>query len=301
MGTPDFSCEALRVLALEHEVVAVYTRAPKPAGRGMQEQKSPVHLFAQSLGLPVFTPKTLRNEDEQAVFAAHKADIGVVVAYGLLLPLPILVAPKHGCLNIHASLLPRWRGAAPLQRAIMAGDATTGLTIMQMDEGLDTGAMALRYAMPLNETTTLATLHDALKEASGVLILDALAQIKAGQFTLTPQPLEGVTYAHKITKSESLLDFSLPARQLNAIIRAIGGYFESPLGRIKVLEACIETGVGESGLFLDDNLCIGCGQGALRLLRLQKAGGKPMRAADFQRGQGAQLGLKKGARVDVSV
>lgn len=289
MGTPDFSVTALDALVdAGHEIVAAYSQPPRPAGRGKKEQPSPVHLRAQSLGIPVFTPASLKSPEAQHQFAQHQADIAVVVAYGLLLPKAILEAPKHGCLNIHASLLPRWRGAAPIQRCIEAGDAETGVCIMQMDEGLDTGDVLLQESLPITATTTGGTLHDELSTLGAKLIVKTLADYEA----LTPQkqPEEGVTYAHKIKKEEALLDWSKPAVELERKIRAFNPYpatfFNYQGERIKVLAATAQNGNGEAGVTLDDKLLVACGEGALRLDVLQRQGKKAMKAEELLRGFG---------------
>ncbi|HTJ58349.1 MAG TPA: methionyl-tRNA formyltransferase, partial [Devosiaceae bacterium] len=231
MGTPDFSVPTLHeIVSAGHEVIAVYTRAPKPAGRGQAERKSPVHETADALGIPVFTPKSLRGEAEQMLFASHEADLAIVVAYGLLLPKPILEAPRLGCLNLHGSLLPRWRGAAPMQRAVMAGDKRTGVMVMQMDEGLDTGPVGLVDEMPIGPDETTGELHDRMMRVGADLMGRALAAIERGSLTFTPQAEEGVTYAKKIEKAEARIDFSLPAAEVHNHIRGLspfpGAWFE---------------------------------------------------------------------------
>ena len=231
MGTPEFAVPTLHeIVGAGHEVVAVYTRAPKPAGRGQAERKSPIHETAESLGIPVFTPKSLRGEAEQMLFAAHDADVGVVVAYGLLLPKPILDAPHLGCLNLHGSLLPRWRGAAPIQRAVMAGDRRTGVMVMQMDEGLDTGPVALVDEMPIGDDETSGDIHDRMMRVGADLMVRALAALERGSLTFTPQAEAGVTYAKKIEKAETRIDFSRPAAEVHNHIRGLspfpGAWFE---------------------------------------------------------------------------
>ncbi len=286
MGSPDFSVPALRALiAAGHEVAAVYCQPPKPAGRGQRETPCAVHQAALSLGLAVRTPKRLRhNPEEAAHFAGLGLDAAIVAAYGLILPAAILDAPRLGCLNIHASLLPRWRGAAPIQAAILAGDARTGITIMQMDEGLDTGAMLLADSTPIGPADTAATLHDRLSEIGARLILDALAASP----TPRPQDNEAATYAPKLNREDARLDFTKPATQLERQIRA---YTPWPgalalLGDIviKFLAAEIIDAEGIPGEILDANLTIACGRAALRPTKLQRAGKAPMATADFLRG-----------------
>lgn len=288
MGTPNFAATALAaVQGAGHEVVAVYSQPPRPAGRGQDLRKSPVQLLAEQHNLPVRTPVSLKTSEAQADFAALKADVAVVAAYGLILPQPVLNAPRLGCLNIHASLLPRWRGAAPIQRAILAGDAETGVTIMQMDAGLDTGAMLMREALAIGPAMTAGQLHDALAVLGARMIVASLAALP---LPATAQPAEGVTYAAKISPAEAQIDWSQDAVQLERQIRAFapvpGAWCLAPDGtRLKLLAADIVKGSGAPGMLLDDALTIACGQGALRLTLLQKAGKKPMAAADFLRGQ----------------
>jgi methionyl-tRNA formyltransferase len=298
MGTPDFAVPTLIELAARgHEIAAVYTRAPKPAGRGMDLQVTPVEREARRLGVPVHTPKTLRDEVAEAVFRAHEADAAVVVAYGLILPKPILEAPRLGCFNVHASLLPRWRGAAPINRAVMAGDAESGVTIMQMDEGLDTGAMAMIDRTPILPDMTAGELHDALSPLGADLMLRALAAVERGSLSLTPQPAEGVTYAEKISKAETRIDWSKPWQQVHNHIRGLspfpGAWFELDGVRVKALRSTRGEGAGAPGTALDDKLTIACGDGAVRLVQVQRAGKQPMGADEFLRG----TPVAKGARV----
>lgn len=275
MGTPDFSVAALEALhKAGHEIACVYSQPPRPAGRGKKDRPSPVQARAEALGLPVRHPVSLRDPLAQAEFAALNADIAVVVAYGLILPQAILDAPTHGCLNIHASLLPRWRGAAPIHRAIMAGDAETGVCIMQMEAGLDTGPVLLRGATPIGAHETTADLHDRLSFIGAALIVDALAQLP----NLTPhvQPDAGVTYAAKIDKAEAAIDWTRTSVEVDRLIRGLspfpGAWFERDGVRIKVLGSALSSGQGAPGQVLDDALCVACGEGALRLTRLQRAG-----------------------------
>jgi methionyl-tRNA formyltransferase len=289
MGTPDFAVPTLLALtAAGHEIVAVYTRAPKPAGRGMDMQVTPVEREARRLGLPVLTPKTLRDAAAQVEFAAFNADAAVVVAYGLILPKTVLEAPRLGCFNVHASLLPRWRGAAPINRAVMAGDAESGVTIMQMDEGLDTGAMAMRESLPILPDMTAGELHDALAQQGARLMPITLGAAARGGLSLTPQPDSGVTYAEKISKSETRIDWARSAHEAHNHMRGLspfpGAWFELDGVRVKALRSTLAKGSGAPGTVLDDNLTIACGGGAIRLMQIQRAGKQPMQAGDFLRG-----------------
>ena len=301
MGTPDFSVPALDALhAAGHEIAAVYTRPPQPAGRGQQERPSPVHARAEALGLPVRTPRTLRDPAAQAAFAEIAPDAAVVVAYGLILPQAILDAPARGAFNIHASLLPRWRGAAPIQRAIMAGDAETGVAIMAMEAGLDTGPVLLRKAVPIGPRDTAGSLHDTLAALGARLIVDALAHLDG--LPPLPQPEEGVTYAAKIDKAEARIDWTRPAAEVDRLIRGLSPFpgawteatTEAGPARLKLLLSEPAPGAGAPGTILDAAPTVACGAGAVRLLRLQRAGRGPQDAADFLRGfplaAGARLG-----------
>jgi methionyl-tRNA formyltransferase len=284
MGSPEFSVPALRALHGRHEVVCVYAQPPKPANRGQRETPCPVHQAALELGLPVRTPARVRRDAaEHAAFAALAADVAVVAAYGLILPLAMLEAPRLGCLNIHASLLPRWRGAAPIHAAVLAGDAQSGITIMRMEEGLDTGPMLLREAMPLHPRITTPELHDALSAMGSRLILRALEELPPP----IAQPEHGATYAGKLSKADGLLDFSQPAEALERRVRAMnpwpGAYFPLGAENIRVLDAMAEAGSAAPGVQMAPGL-IACGEGALRLLRLQRPGRAAMPAADFLRG-----------------
>jgi methionyl-tRNA formyltransferase len=293
MGTPDFAVPTLVELAgAGHEIAAVYTRAPKPAGRGMDLQDTPVAREAKRLGLTVLTPKTLRTEEAQAEFASFEADAAVVVAYGLILPKAILDAVPLGCFNLHASLLPRWRGAAPINRAVMAGDAQSGVTVMKMDEGLDTGGMAMMERVAIGPDMTAGELHDRLAAIGGDLMHRALGALERGSLQIVPQPNEGVTYAEKIDKAETRIDWSRPAQDVHNHIRGLspfpGAWFEMPgdkgPARVKVLRSTLSDGSGAPGTVLDDNLAIACGNGAIRILELQRAGKQPMKADEFLRG-----------------
>jgi methionyl-tRNA formyltransferase len=297
MGTPDFAVPTLIELAARgHEIAAVYTRAPKPAGRGMDMQVTPVEREARRLGFPVHTPKTLRDEAAQMAFRAHAADAAVVVAYGLILPKPVLEAPRLGCFNVHASLLPRWRGAAPINRVVMAGDAESGVTIMQMDEGLDTGAMAMIERTPILPDMTAGELHDALSPLGADLMLRALAAAERGSLSLTPQPAGGVTYAEKISKAETRIDWSKPWEQVHNHIRGLspfpGAWFELDGVRVKALRSTRGEGSGAPGTALDDKLTIACGDGAVRLVQVQRAGKQPMGVEEFLRGTRVDAGTR---------
>ena len=294
MGTPEFAVPTLtEIVSTGHEVVAVYTRAPKPAGRGQAERKSPVHEAAEKFGIPVFTPRSLKQVPEQEVFATHDADVAVVVAYGLILPPAILEAPRLGCLNLHGSLLPRWRGAAPIQRAVMAGDTRTGVMVMQMDEGLDTGPVGLVEEMPIGPDMTAGELHDRMMLIGADLMGRALAALERGSLEFTPQAEAGVTYAAKIEKSEARIDWKRPASEVHNLIRGLspfpGAWFELPLNgtatRVKALRSTLATGEGAPGTILPD-LTIACGSGAVRLTAVQREGKGAMDAATFLRGAG---------------
>ena len=288
MGTPDFAVPALEKLIKEHEVVCVYTREPKLSGRGNKLNKTPVHLVAEANGIEVRTPKTLRNIDEQQKFAALKADVAVVAAYGLILPLPVLEAYSLGCLNLHASLLPRWRGASPIQRAVEAGDAKSGVTVMQVAEGLDTGDMLLKGEVEITSTTTGGELHDKLALLGADLISAVLSDIKS--FTPQPQPQDGACYAAKIDKSECKLDFNQKAEVLCRKIRAFNPYpamfFEYGGERFKVLEAHKAEKYAPAGTIIEDNnsLLIACADGALNITQIQRQGKKLMSIGELLRG-----------------
>ncbi|WP_415921436.1 methionyl-tRNA formyltransferase [Tateyamaria sp. SN6-1] len=297
MGTPDFSVPALHALhGAGHEIACVYTQPPRPAGRGKKDRPTAVHSAAEALGLTVRHPVSLKSPEAQTEFAALNADIAVVVAYGLILPQPVLDAPTHGCLNIHASLLPRWRGAAPIHRAIMAGDAETGVCIMQMEAGLDTGPVLLRDATPIGQAETTAQLHDRLADMGGRLITQALAELP----DLAPeqQPEDGVTYAHKIDKAEAAIDWTRPGAEVDQQIRGLspfpGAWFDLAGTRIKVLGSQLSQGSGAPGTTLDDALTVACGADAVRLTRVQKAGKGAQDAAEFLRGNPVPRGTKLG-------
>lgn len=300
MGTPDFAVPTLsEIVGRGHEVVAVYTRAPAPAGRrGLDLTPSPVHQVAERFGLKVLTPKSLRSPEAAAEFAAHDADVAVVVAYGLILPPAILEAPRLGCLNLHGSLLPRWRGAAPIQRAIMAGDEATGVCVMQMEQGLDTGPVGLVERIAIGPDMTAGDLHDRMMVLGADLMARALAALERGGLAFTPQPEAGVAYAAKIEKAETRIDWSQPAQVVHDRIRGLspfpGAWF--PLGpeatRVKVLRSTLAEGAGAPGEVLDDRLTIACGSGAVRLVELQKAGKQPAGASSFLNGNAVPPGTR---------
>ncbi len=299
MGTPDFSVPTLRAIhAAGHEIVAVYSQPPRPAGRGMALTPSPVQATAEGFAIPVFHPTSLKGEEATAAFRAHAADVAVVVAYGLLLPEAILAAPHHGCLNLHGSKLPRWRGAAPIQRAIMAGDDETAVEVMRMEKGLDTGPVCLSAGTPIGVDETTGDLHDRLATLGAALMVEALGRLEAGILGCTPQPEVGVTYARKIDKTEARVDWSGAAKAIHDTIRGLspfpGAWCEATIGgkaeRLKILRTTLATGSGEPGTILDDALTIACGTGALRLVQVQRAGGKPVEATAFRRGAGLAPG-----------
>jgi methionyl-tRNA formyltransferase len=303
MGTPDFAVPTLSALLdAGHEIAAVYSQPPRPAGRGMAERLSPVHHFALTHNLEVHTPLNLKGEEEQKTFLAHKADAAIVVAYGLLLTKPILDAPRKGCFNVHASLLPRWRGAAPIQRAIMAGDKETGVTIMRMAEGLDTGPICLEGRGPIQPTTTAGSLHDSLMHLGAGLMVEALKKLKRGALDCRPQPENGVTYARKIDKAESEIDFARAAVEVRNHIHGLspfpGAWFrldqEGRSFRIKVHLCEVVLGRGKPGEAIDDKLTIACGESAVRLLSLQREGKSAMGVEEFLRGFSVPKGIVVG-------
>ncbi len=298
MGTPDFAVPALEAVAGAHDIAAVYCQPPRPAGRGKKLRPSPVQARAEALGLPVRHPESLKRPEAQEAFAALAPDVAVVVAYGLILPRPILEAPAHGCLNIHASLLPRWRGAAPIHRAIMAGDAETGISIMQMDTGLDTGPVLLQDALPIRNDETTGTLHDRLASLGARLIVEALDRLSA--LPPRPQPDDGVTYAAKIDKAEARIDWSQPAAAVARHIRGLspfpGASVETPSGRLKLLNARAVAGQGAPGEVLSaepaSGLTVACGADAVAITEAQREGKRPMPVAELLRG----LDLPPGTR-----
>jgi methionyl-tRNA formyltransferase len=301
MGTPDFAVPTLSELAAHgHEVVAVYTRAPKPAGRGMKQQVTSVEREARRLGLPVLTPKTLRTPEAAATFRAHKADAAVVVAYGLILPQTILDGTRLGCFNLHASLLPRWRGAAPINRAIMAGDDASGVMVMKMDAGLDTGDVAMAERLAITDCMTASDLHDALAKVGAALMVRAVDALERGEMNLTPQRAEGVTYAAKIEKDEARIDWTKSAREVlrhcHGLSSFPGAWSEIDLDgkpvRLKILRCDVASGHGQPGEVIDTDLTVACGEGAIRILELQRAG-KPSLAVDpFLRGTRVRPGSR---------
>jgi methionyl-tRNA formyltransferase len=298
MGTPDFAVPTLlELVAHGHEIAAVYTRAAKPAGRGMKLQPTPVEQQARRLGIPVLTPSTLKTPEALEEFRAHSADAAVVVAYGMILPQAILDTPLLGCFNLHASLLPRWRGAAPINRAIMAGDAETGVMVMKMDVGLDTGDVAMAERLTITDMMTAADLHDALAPLGADLMVRAMGALERGKLQLTKQSEHGVTYAAKIDKAEARIDWNKPA---HAVLRHIHGLSPFPgawceivtdgePARVKILRCELAKGAGAPGAVQDDRLAIACGEGAIRIIELQRAGKAPMKAADFLRGTPLKL------------
>jgi methionyl-tRNA formyltransferase len=302
MGTPEFAVPTLvELVDAGHEIAAVYTRAPKPGGRGMGLQETPVARQAHRFDLTVRTPKSLRDIAEQADFASLKADAAVVVAYGLILPKAILEAVPLGCFNLHASLLPRWRGAAPINRAVMAGDAQSGACVMKMDEGLDTGPVAMMESILIGPDGTAGDLHDRLAISGADMMERAIADLEHGALKLVPQPETGVTYAEKIDKAETRIDWTKPAQEVHNHVRGLspfpGAWFElageGEPARIKVLRTTLAEGGGAPGTVLDDQLTIACGSGAVRIVELQRAGRQPMKASQFLRGNP----VKAGARV----
>lgn len=303
MGTPDFAVPTLsELVGAGHDIAAVYTQPPRAAGRGQKSRPGPVHKFAEDAGLPVRTPVSLRDTEARAAFAAYAADVAVVVAYGLILPTEILTAPTHGCLNLHGSLLPRWRGAAPIQRAVMAGDAESGIAVMRMEKGLDTGPVCLVEHVTIDPDMTAGLLHDRLSVLGADLMVRALAALNRGSLDCMPQPEDGILYAEKIDKSEARIDWSRPAGDVHNLIRGLspfpGAWFEHDVNgrseRIKVLRSQQAGGEGAVGTLLDDELTVACGSGAVRLLQVQRAGKSPMMAEDFLRGFDLPPGTRLG-------
>jgi methionyl-tRNA formyltransferase len=301
LGTPEFAVPTLsEIVARGHEVVACYTREPAQAGRGLSERRSPVHEAAAKFGIAVHHPKTLRGEEAATLFRSHAADVAVVVAYGLILPKAILDAPALGCLNLHASLLPRWRGAAPIHRAILAGDRETGVMVMKMEEGLDTGPVGLAERVSIPENATTGEMHDRLMLLGADLMARGLAAFERGSLSFTPQAEEGVTYANKIEKSESRIDWAKPAREVHNHIRGLspfpGAWFEAEIEgkpvRVKVLRSELAQGSAAPGTLLGDGLTVAAGDGAVRLLDVQRAGAKAMSAEEFLRGTKLTKGAK---------
>ncbi len=302
MGAPDFAVPALRAIVEHgHEVVAVYTRAPQPAGRrGLELTKTAVHRLADSFGLPVVTAATLRSAEAQETFRAYAADVGVVVAYGLILPPPVLAAPRLGCLNLHASLLPRWRGAAPIQRAIMAGDAETGVGLMRMEAGLDTGPVAREIRAPIRPDDAAGELAARLAALGAQLIAESLPELAAGRLVFHPQSAEGATYAHKIDKSEAAIDWSADAvavrNRIHGLSPAPGAHSEIAIGgrleRIKILRAEVVERAGRPGAVVDPSMVVACGDKAIRVVAAQRPGKTPMSGAELMRGAKLDVGAQ---------
>lgn len=301
MGSSAFAVPALRTLVRAgHRVVCVYSQPPRPAGRGKTERPTPVHAVANELSLPVRTPQNFRDPHEREAFADLGLDAAVVASYGLILPRSVLDAPRLGCFNIHGSLLPRWRGAAPIQRAIMAGDAWTGVEVMRMEPGLDTGSVMSSERTPILDTDTFQDVHDRLAMLGADLIVRALTEVETGRAVFRVQSDEGVTYASKISPEEARIDWTWPAERLSAHIRGLsphpGSWFEWPTDkgpvRVKALNVRVESGQGEPGTLLDDGLLVACGHGALRLLRLQREGRSPMDGTDVMRGFRSAVGTR---------
>jgi methionyl-tRNA formyltransferase len=301
MGTPEFAVPTLLdLVAHGHEIAAVYTRAAKPAGRGMKLQPSPVEVEARRLGIPVLTPSSLKTPEALEEFRAHNAEATVVVAYGMILPKTILDTPPLGCFNLHASLLPRWRGAAPINRAIMTGDTETGVMVMKMDSGLDTGDVAMAGRMAITDAMTAADVHDTLARLGADLMVRAMGALERGKLQLTKQSDEGVTYAAKIEKAEARIDWNKPARAVLRHIHGLspfpGAWCEIPIEgeavRVKILRCAMANSAGAAGEVLDDHLTVACKQGAIRILELQRAGGLPMKAEEFLRGTPIKAGVR---------
>ncbi len=311
MGTTEFAVPVLTGIINEgHIVTAVYTRAPQPGGRrGLEPAPSPVHVAARRFGIEVVAPRTLRSGEAVATLRGFTPDVVVVAAYGLILPKAILDVPAKGCLNLHASLLPRWRGAAPVERAIMAGDSETGVVVMGMEEGLDTGPVALAERIAIGPDANAGEIHDKLALIGAGLMTRALAMLEHGGFAFTPQVEAGVTYAHKIDKAEARIDWRKPAPDVHNLIRGLApfpaAFFEADLGkgveRVKVLRAHVESGAGTPGRVLDDGLTIACGEGAIRLLVVQRAGKMPMPAGEFLRGARLSRGTLLAPKTDAAL
>ncbi|HEY5795171.1 MAG TPA: methionyl-tRNA formyltransferase [Bosea sp. (in: a-proteobacteria)] len=301
MGTPDFAVPTLtEIIGQGHAVVSCYTRAPAQAGRGLELKPSPVQKAAERFGIPVFTPSTLKSTEAVEQIASYQADVAVVVAYGMILPQAILDLPELGCLNLHASLLPRWRGAAPIQRAVMAGDAESGVCVMKMEAGLDTGPVGMVERLAIGPDMTAGELHDQLASLGSDLMVRALAALGRGGLRFTPQPEEGVTYAAKIGNAEAKLNWARPAKQVHDLVRGLapfpGAFAEVDLGkgpeRLKVLRTALAGGAAEPGMLLDDEGTVACAEGAVKLLQVQRAGGRPMSGAEFLRGARLAAGAK---------
>ncbi len=297
MGSPAFAMPTLQALiGAGHEIACVYTQPPRPAGRGKRERRTIVHEFAAAAGFEVRTPLSLKSPEEQQAFASLALDAAVVVAYGLILPKAVLAAPRFGALNLHASLLPRWRGAAPIQRAIMAGDRVTGVQVMRMEAGLDTGAVLASAETPIGFDDTSGALHERLAALGAPLVVAALEALERGDAHATPQSETGVTYAHKITPEETRIDWTMPARQIDCMIRGLspapGAWCEFSGARVKVAMSRLGDGAGAPGEVLDDALLVACGEGAVRLLEVQREGRAPMPAQEFLRGNPIAAGFR---------
>lgn len=295
MGTPEFSLPILEALvSVGHDIVCVFTQPPRSGGRGQNKKKTPIHIRAEELAIDVHVPRDFSSKEQQLAFSDLNIDCAIVAAYGLILPKSILRAPKLGCLNVHASLLPRWRGAAPIQRAILAGDSESGVTIMQMDEGLDTGAILMLDRVKITRETTGESLHDKLSETGSALIIKALDSLVKGTAKSVEQPDHGITYAKKLERSEGHIDWQKPAEYIERLIRAFtpwpGSWFEVKGERIKILSASIEHVDAPPGTVMDDKLIISCGAGGLKLETLQRAGKNPMTADEFLRGFDIPIG-----------
>jgi methionyl-tRNA formyltransferase len=311
MGTPEFAVPVLAAIIAEgHVLAAVYARAEKPGGpRGLEPVPSPVHAAARRFGIEVVTPRTLRFGDAVAILRGFKPDVVVVAAYGLILPRAVLDVPAQGCLNLHASLLPRWRGAAPIERAIMAGDTETGVVVMGMEEGLDTGPVALTERIAIGPDANAGEIRDKLAHIGAGLMTRALAALEHGGLAFTPQAEAGITYAHKIDKAEARIDWRKPASDVHNLIRGLapvpGAFFEADLGkgleRVKVFRTRLVLGGGMPGRVLDDGLTIACGEGAIRLLEVQRAGKVPMPAGDFLRGARLSRGTLLAPKTDAAI
>lgn len=299
MGTPDFGVPTFdQILADGHEIVACYTQPPRPAGRGQNDKKSPVQIAAETAGVPVYFPTSLKSDEARAQFESHKAELAIVVAYGLILPKEILDAPKYGCLNLHGSALPRWRGAAPIQRAIMAGDKATAIQVMAMETGLDTGAVCASEIIEISSSMTAGDLHDKMMGLGAELMSKTLSDLEQGNLRFAPQNQEGVIYAKKIEKSEAAIDWSLSAKEVLNNIHGLSPFpgswsnfqIKGKTVRVKILRAQLCDGTGLCGTILADDLVVACGQGAIKILEAQRAGKGPMNGADFARGSGTLTG-----------
>lgn len=301
MGTPEFGVPTFeKILDENHQIVACYTQPPRPAGRGQQDKKSPVQMVAEAANVPVFYPMSLKDKAEQKIFASHGADLAIVVAYGLLLPKAVLDTPKYGCMNLHGSKLPRWRGAAPIQRAIMAGDKTTAIQVMAMETGLDTGAVCASREIEITKHTTAGDLHDEMMLVGAELMGKALGDLEQGDLRFSPQGEEGVTYAKKIEKSEAAIDWQLSAEQVLKTVHGLSPFpgawsnfqIKGKQVRVKILRVEIFGGSAQAGKIVSDDLVIACATGALKIIEVQRAGKSAMSAEEFMRGSGSLQGQK---------